>query len=301
MTKRGSILITTRNRLSDLKLTLSRLEDQINDESIEFLICDDGSTDGTHDFLQKKFPSIVLVRNLTARGLIFSRNRLLGMVTSAYAISLDDDAYFLTSDVWSPVEEFFKGHPTCGVIAFRIFWGKDEPHSTENNEEPHRVKSFVGCGHVWRMVAWKSIPPYPDWFIFYGEEEFASFELYKRNWGIYYLPDVLVHHRVFVKERRQEDDYFERLRRSLRAGWYNYFLFLPLAVIPRKFLYSLWIQLKFKVFIGEVKTLLPLFLALGDLIRNSRKIISNANRLSLEEYNRYTKLAETKIYWKPNE
>jgi hypothetical protein len=36
------------------------------------------------------------------------------------------------------------------------------------------VKSFVGCGHAWRMKAWHEIPNYPEWFEFYGEENYAS-------------------------------------------------------------------------------------------------------------------------------
>jgi hypothetical protein len=28
------------------------------------------------------------------------------------------------------------------------------------------LQSFVGCGHVWRMDAWRTIENYPEWFIF---------------------------------------------------------------------------------------------------------------------------------------
>jgi hypothetical protein len=42
------------------------------------------------------------------------------------------------------------------------------------------LQSFVGCGHVWRMDAWRTIENYPEWFYFYGEEDFASYLLFKK-------------------------------------------------------------------------------------------------------------------------
>ena len=140
---------------------------------------------------------------------------------------------------------------------------------------------------------------YPEWFFFYGEEDFASYQFFKKNWEIHYLPEVLVHHRVDVKGRRNNSDYYIRLRRSLRSGWYLYFLFFPKSFIPRKMAYSIWMQLKWKVFKGDFKALQAIVLALFDLIYNIPKIIKNSNRLSQKEYIAYLELEETKIYWQP--
>jgi GT2 family glycosyltransferase len=135
--------------------------------------------------------------------------------------------------------------------------------------------------------------------VFYGEEEFASFQLFKEGWEIHYLPEVLVHHRVDVKSRKKEKDYRLRLRRSLRAGWYLYFLFYPLKVIPKKFIYTLWIQFKLKVFKGDLKAFIAILQALGDVIFNIPRLMKNANRLTNNEFKEYCKLADTKLYWKP--
>jgi GT2 family glycosyltransferase len=149
------------------------------------------------------------------------------------------------------------------------------------------------------MQAWRDIPNYPEWFVFYGEEEFASYQLFKKNWEIHYLPEVLVNHRVNVKSRRNNADYTIRLRRSLRSGWYLFFLFYPLKTIPREMVYSLWIQFKIKVFKGDFKALLAIGLALCDLVWNIPKIMKNSNRLTQKEYESYNQLPETKLYWQP--
>jgi GT2 family glycosyltransferase len=172
-----------------------------------------------------------------------------------------------------------------------------EPKIIVSNEKSQRVQGFVGCAHVWRMKAWRDIPNYPEWFVFYGEENFASYQLFKKDWTVNYLPGVLVNHRVNVKSRRNNSDYGIRLRRSLRSGWYLFFLFYPLQKISRKMAYSIWMQLKLKVFKGDLKALFAIVLALLDLVWNMPRIIKNSSRLTKEEYKTYNELPETKIYW----
>lgn len=295
-----SILITTYNRLNELKITLQSLEDFYVRNDIEFIICVDGSTDGTYTFLKENYPKITLINHSKSKGLIASRNELLSLTKAKYAISLDDDANFLSDNVLESIETFFEKHPKCGLQAFSIYWNLEKPKNTLKHEKVERVKGFVGCGHVWNMEAWNSIPNYPAWFVFYGEEDFAAFQLFKKDWHIYYNPEVLVHHRVNIKQRSTQNDYANRLRRSLRSGWYLYFLFYPLKLIPRRVLYTLWIQLKTRVFKGNLKAALPIIKAIFDVLLNIPKLIKNSNRLTSKEFQEFSKLPSTKIYWKPN-
>ncbi len=293
-----AILITTKNRKNDLAFTLNKIKYLLNEHNVNFIVFDDGSTDGTYEYVKENFPRIQLQRNAVSKGYIFCRNTMLNETPADYAISLDDDAHFLTENPLEFIQKHLKENPNCGLLALRIFWGLDALVSTVSNEKPHRVQGFVGCAHVWRMKSWRDIPCYPEWFVFYGEENFASFQLYKKNWEIHYLPEVIVNHRVDVKTRKKNADYTIRLRRSLRSGWYLFFLFYPLKSIPRKMGYSLWMQLKQKVFKGDFKDFKAILLALFDLIWNMPIIIKNSNRLTEKEYERYNQLAETKIYWR---
>ncbi|MCF8272803.1 MAG: glycosyltransferase [Flavobacteriaceae bacterium] len=294
-----SILITTKNRLSDLKETLNQLSGFIENEKVEFIICDDGSYDGTSTFIETNYKSIQLIKNPKSKGLIFSRNRLLNLTKATYAITLDDDAHIVSQNSLDIIGAFFELHKKCAVIAFRIFWGKTLPDNLNHTLENTRVKGFVGCGHVWRMDAWRSIPNYPDWFVFYGEEEFASFHLFKKGWEICFVPDVLVHHRVDLKMRKRDNDYQIRLRRSLRSGWYLYILFYPLNLIPKKFVYTLWVQFKTKVFIGDFKALFGILAAIMDLLTKTLKLILNRNALTNLQYKEFKDLPDSILYWQP--
>ncbi len=297
--KTFSILITTKNRLEALKITLQKIVHLIERDDLECIICNDGSLDETSKFINENYPQIQLIEHTTGKGLIASRNELLGLTTANYAISLDDDAHFLSEYPLEIIENYFKNNVNCGVIAFRIFWGIEPPIHINSDETVERVKSFVGCGHAWNMEAWRAIPHYPEWFVFYGEEQFAAFQLFKRGWEIHYFPEILIQHRVHVGDRKKEKDYRLRLRRSLRSGWYLYILFFPIKVIPRKIIYTLWIQLKLKVFKGDFKALMAIIQALFDVIWNVPRLLKNANCLSVSEFQQFQKITDAKLYWKP--
>ena len=293
-----SILITTKNRLHDLIFTLDKINYLIERTDVECILCDDGSTDGTFDYINENYPQIRIFRNQTSKGLIFSRNLLLEKTIAKYAISLDDDAHFLSDNPLEEIENYFLENTNCGVVSFRIFWSKKNPNSTQTFEKPMRVQGFVGCGHAWKIASWKKIPNYPDWFIFYGEEDFAAYQLLKKSIEIHYLPTVLVHHRVDVFARKNNQDYQLRLRRSFRSGWYLYILFYPFSVIPKKLLYTLWIQLKTKTFKGDFKATFGIIQAVFDVVLNFPKLLKLSNRLTTIEYQQLLKLQPTKIYWK---
>lgn len=297
--KTFTILITTKNRIEDLKSTLHQIDGLLQNPAVSCIICDDGSVDGTSSYLREHYPNIHLISHEKSKGYIYNRNLMLNLTHTDYAISFDDDSCFISENPLQLIEEYFKDHPDCGLIACRIFWSKTLPESTITHEKPARVRGFVGCAHIWRMSSWKKIPDYPTWFVFYGEEDFAAYQLFKKKIEVHYLPSVLVHHRVDLQERKGQPDYAIRLRRSFRSGWNSYFLFFPLVKIPRLMAYSIWMQLKLKVFKGDMKALQALTLALVDLISFTPKIIKNSNRLSKKEYVEFHKLEKVKLSWKP--
>ncbi|WP_162126226.1 glycosyltransferase family 2 protein [Flavobacterium phycosphaerae] len=295
-----SIVITTKNRLDELKITLKKIDYLFKKNDVEVLLYDDGSNDGTSDYIKENYPGILLFRNEKAKGLIYNRNRLNKMAKGDYLISLDDDLHFLVQNPLEIIENYFEQNSRCGVVSFRIFWSKQEPESHFTNDQPEIVKSFAGGAHGFRKTAWDAIPDYPDWYEFYGEETFAAMNLFKRDWEVHYLPEILVNHRVELKKRAiANNDFGLRFRRAIRADWFNMLLLYPLSKIPRILLYSIWMQYKTKIFKGDFRVIKPLFLAKLDLITHFRKIVKYRNPLPLEVYQKYTKLKEAKIYWKP--
>lgn len=293
------ILISTKNRCDDLIFTLNKIQPLLNND-VTCVVYDDGSTDLTSEQVKKHFPQIKLKTNSQSRGYIYCRNILLNETQANFAISLDDDANFLGVNPLELIAKHFSENPNCAVIASRILWTKENVEFIQSRDKMSVVKGFVGCGHIWRMDAWKTIPNYPEWYEFYGEECFASLQLFKLKWQVHYLPGVLVQHRVNLVERTfNQSDFTFRLRRSLRSGWFNYILFFPIFKALKCLGYSIAMQFKLKVFKGDVRTIKPLFLALFDLIVYFPKLLKHRNVLNNDEYDNYLKLKEEKIYWVP--
>ncbi|MDI1256460.1 MAG: glycosyltransferase family 2 protein [Flavobacterium sp.] len=294
-----SILIATKNRKADLLLTLEKIKFLFEQENVSCTVYDDGSNDGTYNAVKQNFPEIELKRNEISKGYIFCRNQMLNETTADYAISLDDDSHFISDNPLYFIQKHFSENPNCGLIAFRIFWGLKAPEHTSSQSKSFPVNGFVGCGHVWRMESWRQIPNYPEWFIFYSEEEFAAKQLFHNGIAMDYLPEVLVHHRVDVKSRKKQGDYTKRLRNSLRNGWFLYFLFDPLQAIPRKMAYSIWMQVKLKVIKGDWKAASALTLAFLDLIIAIPKVIKNRKPFSLQQYRKFQQIEKVPVYWQP--
>lgn len=294
-----AILISTKNRQTDLLFTLQQLEPLLQRSDVECVVYDDGSTDGTYAAVQQNFPKIQLQRNAISKGYLYCRNKMLNETTAEFAVSLDDDAHFLSENPLEAIQNYFNANPNCGLIAFRLYWNRNFSENRTTTECPQIVKSFVGCGHVWRMKAWRDIPNYPEWFKFYGEEDVAAMQLFKKNWEVHYLPQVLVQHRVDLKLRSQlNKDFGWRYRRALRSDWYSYLLFYPIIKTPRILGYSLWMQFK-KIGKGDLKVAFPLLQAIADVVLNIPNIVRNRNALTRIEYESYCQLKEAKIFWTP--
>lgn len=294
-----TLLITTHNRKSDLLYTLSQCADWLH--TVTVMICDDASTDGTYDAVHALYPDIQWIKHHKSLGLIASRNELKNATTTPYALSIDDDLHLITPNALAQIQRYFEENERCAVQSLRTFWGLETPKSTHTQQLPHAVKSFLGGAHAWRMSAWHSIPNYPAWFVFYGEEDFASYQLFKKNWEVHYVPFVLAHHRVSLQNRKKHPDYQRRLRRSLRSGWFLMGLFYPLHLIPKLWCYTLYIQIKSKTLRGDIKGTLAIAQALFDVITHLPLIIKHKNRLTQDEWKRYKALPNAKIYWNVGE
>jgi len=301
MNTRFSIIITTKNRLEDLIFTLKKVDDLLLRDDVECIICDDGSTDGTFEYIKDNFPEIIIFRNEVSKGLIYSRNILMKKASGEYAISIDDDLHFVTENPLETIDNYFINNPTCGVVSFRIYWNRNEPKSTSTDQKAIRIRSFAGGANAWKLKIWNQIPNYPEWFQFYGEEDFAAYNLFKKNFEAHYLPQILVNHRVDLLNRKKNTDYQLRQRRSFRSGWYLYMLFFPKRLILRRMVYTFWIQIRNKTFKGDFKATLGIFQAVGDVLLNFPKLLKNSNRLSYIEFNDFEKLKPTILYWKPED
>lgn len=91
-----SVYIPTHNRQKLLKRAVESVLSQTY-QNIEIIICDDGSSDNTYEYMkliQNQKNNIVILKNEFPKGAPFSRNRCIEAATGQYITGLDDDDFF---------------------------------------------------------------------------------------------------------------------------------------------------------------------------------------------------------------
>jgi len=119
-----SVVLPTHNRLDRLPRSIGSVLAQ-RDVELELIVVDDGSTDGTHAYLQdlaSSDPRVRVLRNEAARGAPRARNRGASHARGGWIAFNDDDC------VWEPTKLFLQGERMrasgAGVVYCReaVFW-----------------------------------------------------------------------------------------------------------------------------------------------------------------------------------
>lgn len=192
-----TVVVATRNRRQSLEQTLPRHEGQV-------ILVDNGSTDGTPDFVRARFPDVRVVelgRNMGAP----ARNVGVRLAPTPYVAFADDDSW------WAPgslerAAAVFDAHPRLALLAGRVLVGSEErpdPFCAELARSPlgtapdlpgPGILGFMACAAVVRRHAYLQAGGFDDVVFFLGEEERLAGDLAAAGWGLVYVDDVVAHH-----------------------------------------------------------------------------------------------------------
>lgn len=140
--KKVTVYITTYNRLELLKRAVESVLNQ-SYQNIEIIVADDGSTDGTHDYLKKMQKQGLLLSTINetgkSKGACYGRNKALTLATGDFITGLDDDDYFESWRIDSFVQYWFKLEQEKTKAIAGLFDGvlevRENGDFTHNNSE----------------------------------------------------------------------------------------------------------------------------------------------------------------------
>jgi GT2 family glycosyltransferase len=226
-----SILIVTYNRRAELEQTLNVIQ-HLLEEELEVLVWDDASTDETLE-LAEKFSFVKWFSGKERVGGSKARSQLYVKARGKYLIGLDDDANPLDDNILEKVKLIFENEPATGLLAFRLYWGLKTLTTEEKYKNPGKsftAADFAACGFAIRREAFIFCGGFPKWMNIYGEETYLALRIYQNGYSIRYSPEILVQHRVDIKQRRQKERmqfwYYNQLLNMSRL----YLLMFPLKV-----------------------------------------------------------------------
>jgi GT2 family glycosyltransferase len=184
----ASIVITSRGRRDDLRRALQSCRTQTG-VTVETLVFDDASTDGSAGMVESEFPEVRCFRNQQQVGYITLRNQGFREAHGEFVFSIDDDAWFSDPDIVRSVVEEFQRFPETAAFALRYA----EPNQSGEKVymEPlangAEVRNFVGCSHAIRREAALAVGGYRELLVHQGEERDLCVRLRQSGHAVRYL------------------------------------------------------------------------------------------------------------------
>jgi GT2 family glycosyltransferase len=190
-----TVMITTRNRISELVKTLENCR-TLSGVTLEVLVVDDTSTDGTYEVVRDRFPEVQIVRNEVNKGSIASRNDILRRARGRYVICLDDDSRFVDAGACERVVARMDREPDMGIIAFQVI-GPENPATMEPggivSGEWH-CSSFANCAAAIRHSIFDQTGFLPEIFYHGYEEPDLALRAWDAGYRVVQWNDILVYH-----------------------------------------------------------------------------------------------------------
>lgn len=198
-----SIVFLNFNRIKETKYTVERLlELTAHRDEIEIIAVDNGSSDGTADYLKKHTEIITLL--LPDNDGIAGYNHGFKQAKGKYILVLDDDSCPDTLHGIDHALNYLDKSPETGIIACRIIspddstqWSWHLPKTNKLGPSPF----FVGCGFIIRTEVFRQIGWYPEDFFLYQNEIDVSFKTLQLGYEIVYDPICIIRHRGIPNQR----------------------------------------------------------------------------------------------------
>jgi GT2 family glycosyltransferase len=251
--------------------------------SIETIVVDNGSHDGSVQAVQDRFPQVTLIQNTGNRGFARANNQALARTTGRYVLLLNSDA-LLTEGALNNLVAFMDTTPGAGIAAgqylnqdgskqnsfdnfptlatellnktlLRILLPNKYPSKKKEYREPMEVDSVIGACMLVRAEAIKQLGALDEDYFFFMEETDWCFRMHRAGWKIYHLPHINVYHlQGKSKEKNPSKAWIEYYR--------SVYIFFKKQRSPRSY-YFLRIARVGKLLINMALVSLGLLLTLG--------------------------------------
>lgn len=227
-----SIVIVTWNKKNLLKRCLESLNKQ-SYKNFQIILVDNGSTDGTINFIKKYYPRIKIVA--FQKNLGFSKGANEGIKTSKseYVILLNNDTIVDEDYIKNLLKTMnrlkFKGYCGCAPKMIDFFdrnvlvsagdmmndVGQSFPRGLDENKDSfnkgEEVFLVTGGASIFRRKVFEEIGFFDEDYFVYGEDSDWCFRAQLAGYKFYYEPKALVFHqcRATTKNMSKVIDYFE--------------------------------------------------------------------------------------------
>jgi GT2 family glycosyltransferase len=204
------------------------------------LVCADGCTDGTADFVREQYPNAILIEHPQSRGSIRSRIALMEACSTDIAISLDDDSYPVERDFIASVRDLFTSHPRVAVASFPQRTDEFPDTLTVSDFGPGRyVANYADSAAAFRRSVYFELEGWPPEFHHAYEEPDYALQCLAAGHAVYYDTRITVRHHFTSLERNEIRTHQRHARNEQWSAWRRCPFPAVLAVSPLRALSQL--------------------------------------------------------------
>lgn len=240
---------------------LASIFEHTKDIDFEVIVVDNGSTDGSIEFIKSHFPKVKLICNNKNEGFGAAHNKSFHISNAKYFVVLNSDVIIKTN-VFRELKDFMEENPDIALVVpkvvyptgdtqdiFRFYPGIKETilgalytfnvvdkerffkYSTKNcNYDEFKIlknEYAMGCCYFLRRSSITEPYLFDEKFsLVYSEDADLCFRLKKQNFKIAYYPKVsVIHYSGYTVKSKKKYDYslYKKIRISF---WKNKFYFV---------------------------------------------------------------------------
>jgi GT2 family glycosyltransferase len=241
----------------------------------QVIVSDNGSTDGSREFIRQRYPAARIVENGANLGFAAACNRAFAVSSAPYVFLLNPDAE-LKDHALAEIVSFLDAHERCGIAGSRIYnydgtvqqsvgefdtwvgaylrssaWGEWAPLRRYANgatlrgwnyDTERRVDLAIGAALAIRRALLDEIGPFDERFFLYHEEVDFAKRAADAGWETWFVPRSEAVHEGMGSARGQYS-VDARKQRSRRAYWIKHhgvtwYATLSAALVGRYALYA---------------------------------------------------------------
>jgi GT2 family glycosyltransferase len=135
---------------------LSALRQQPSDLSMEVIVVDNASQDGSADAVSERFSDVKVIRNRDNVGFAVANNQALRLASGEYALLLNSDAIVSDVAVLGAWVAFMDAHPDTGASGCRLVYPDG---SRQVGDAGYRPSAVTLLNHFFMLSA-----AFPGWF-----------------------------------------------------------------------------------------------------------------------------------------
>lgn len=223
--------IVTYNNVSTIAKTLETLFKETQDVDFKLYVVDNGSSDGTPEYIEKSFPQVSVIRSEKNVGFGAGHNIVINSVDSSYHAIINPDIV-LNENVIKKMVDFMEENSDIGLLSPRICFpdGRDQILGKRNPQlkylvasrlrgsepgkllkeyamldcdltKPIRIENATGCFMLLRTDLLKKIGGFDDRYFMYFEDADLARRVNEVSKCVYF-PNAVVNH-VWGRESKR--------------------------------------------------------------------------------------------------